>query len=165
MITDTIGHCLGQTNGYLVEPKNSIAQFYGLVKCHKSDWPIRPIITGHNHLVNGAECYLRPLLEPILKNCSYLVDSQKFFQARFLLEKEQFIETEHDIVTFDIVSMFTNVNITRTVSYILDTIFEDPNKFFKPEKDKNGYFLEIPTREEFKMFLLGVLTIISLKAK
>jgi hypothetical protein len=88
LLSDTIGHCLGQTNEYLVEPKNSFSQFYGLVKCHKSDWPIRPIITGHNHLVNGAECYLRPLLELLLKNCSYLVDSQKFFQARFLLEKK-----------------------------------------------------------------------------
>jgi hypothetical protein len=119
MLEDTIRHCLGQTNSYLVEPKYSISQFYGLLKCHKPEWPNRPIITGYNHLAKGAEDYLRPILEPLLEDCSYLVNSQKSFQARFLIEKEKFNVIEHDLVTFDIVSMYTNVNITRTISHIL----------------------------------------------
>lgn len=157
MVEETIGHCLGQTSGYKVEVKYSISDFYGLVKCHKPEWPIRPIITGYNHMVVGAEDYLRPILEPLLKECSFLVDSQKSFQARFLVEKDKFIESEHELFSFDIVSMFTNVNITRTVSYILDMIFQNPEKFLKQEKDSKGYDLPIPTREEFQVFILGVL--------
>ena len=85
------------------------------------------------------------------------MDSQKSFQNRFLLEKEKFDESDHQLVSFDIVSMFTNVNVTRTNSYILTEIFKNPKKFLKPEKDSKGYSFPIPTREEFITFLLGVL--------
>ena len=53
--------------------------------------------------------------------------------------------------------MYPNVNITRTVRYIFKFIFKNPKSFFKPEKDKKGYTLPIPTREEFKQFLLAIL--------
>ena len=53
--------------------------------------------------------------------------------------------------------MFTNVNITCTISHILNVIFEEPEKFLKQEKDSKGYLLPRPTMAEFKQFLLSVL--------
>ena len=86
-----------------------------------------------------------------------MVDSQKAFKSRFLEEKKKFIEPEHELISFDIKSMYPNINVTRTVSYIITTIFKNPKNFFKQEKYSKGYKLPIPTKEKFKTFLLGVL--------
>ena len=41
----------------------------------------------------------------------------------------------HYVVSFDAVSLYTNVNVERTIDYILDIIYENPIKFF-PESEK-----------------------------
>ena len=53
--------------------------------------------------------------------------------------------------------MYPNINITRTVDYIIATIFRNPKNCFKHEKDSKGYTLPIPTKKDFKEYLLGVL--------
>ena len=118
---------------------------------------MRPIATGYSHLVHGAELYLKKILEPLINKCTYLVDSQKAFKTRFLSEKTQFISNDHEIVTFDIKAMYPNINITKTINYIIATIFRAPQTYFKQEKDNKGYYLQIPTKLEFKSFLQGVL--------
>ena len=90
LLNDTILGCLGQNNKWLVEPKNSIASIYGKVKYHKQGAPLRPIGTGYSHIVDGAEHYLKNILEPLLNKCTYLVDRQKTFKNKFLTEKNKF---------------------------------------------------------------------------
>ena len=92
------------------------------------------------------------LSSALSKKCEYLVNSQKAFKKRFLTEKLKSNENLHEII-----SMYPSVNITRTISYFLKVVFKNPKSFFKPEKDKKGYTLPIPTREEFKQFFLGIL--------
>ena len=157
ILTNSIEHCLGQSNKYLVQPKSSISSLYGKVKCHKDNWPLRLISTGYSHIVFGAETYIKTIIEPLQKKCEFLVDSQKSFKKRFLTERLKFKPDVHEIVSFDIVSMYPNVNITRVVSYILKVVFKNPKTYFTPEKDSKGYTLPIPTRDEFKLFLLATL--------
>ena len=116
LLKDTILGCLGQKNKWLVEPQNSIASLYGQVKYHKDGAPLRPIATGYSHLVHGAELYLKKILEPLINKCTYLVDSQKAFKTRFLTEKTKFISNDHEIVTFDIIAMYPNIQITKTIN-------------------------------------------------
>ena len=157
MLTNSIENCLGQSNKYLVQPMNSSSSLYGKVKCHKENWPLRPISTGYSHIAHGAETYIKTIIEPLNKKCSYAVNSQKSFKTRFLVEKQKFDSNLHEVVCFDIKSMYPSINITRTVSYILIEIFRNPKLYFTPEKDSKGYTLPIPTRAEFKLFLLSVL--------
>ena len=58
---------------------------------------------------------------------------------------------------FDIKAMYPNINLTKTINYIITTIFRAPQTYFKQEKDNKGYLLQIPTKQEFKSFLQGVL--------
>ena len=132
---NTILGCQGQNNKWLVEPKNLIASLYGQVKCHKEGAPLRPIAKGYSHLVHRAELYLKKILEPLINKCTYLVDSQKAFKTRFLVEKDKFINSDHEIVTFDIKAMYPNINLTKTINYIITTIFRAPQTYFKQEKD------------------------------
>jgi hypothetical protein len=107
--------------------------------------------------VDGAENYLKNILEPLLNKCSFLVDSQTAFKNKFLTEKIKFDPNQHELVSFDIKAMYPNINVTRTVSYIIATIFRDPTSYFKQERDNKSYFLPTPTKAEFKDFLLGVI--------
>ena len=62
----TMDGCVGQQNGFLLQPLSSIANFYGKVKVHKENWPIRGICTGYSHMVFGAETYFKKLLNPLI---------------------------------------------------------------------------------------------------
>ena len=93
MLTNSIENCLGQSNKYLVQPMNSISSLYGTVKCHRENWPLRPISTGYCHIAHGAETYIKTIIEPLNKKCSYAVNSQKSFKTRFLVENRNLTPT------------------------------------------------------------------------
>jgi hypothetical protein len=46
-------------------------------------------------------------------------------------------------MTADVINMYPNVNVSRTISYILDQIFLEPRKFNK-YKNFNGILLTRP---------------------
>ena len=108
-------------------------------------------------MVLGAETYLKKLLKPLLSRCSYLVDSQLAFKNKFMLQKAKFRQQNHEIVSFDINSMYPSISIPKVVSYIITAVFRNPRDFFK-EKDNTGRLLPHPTKEQFKLFLLRVLS-------
>ena len=157
LLNCTMDGCVNQQNGFLLQPTSSISKFYGKVKVHKANWPIRGICTGYSHMVSGPETYLRKLLKPLVNRCSYLVDSQLAFKNKFLAQKKKFVESQHEIVYFEINAMYPSINIPKVVKYIVTAVFRNPRNFFK-DKDKRGRLLPHPSREQFKLFLLGVLT-------
>ena len=157
LLKSTMDGCVGQQNAFLLQPASSICKLYGKVKVHKEHWPIRGICTGYSHMVLGAETYLKKILKPLLNRCSYLVNSQLAFKNKFMLQKTKFRELEHEIVSFDINSMYPSINITKVANYIITAVFRDPRNFFK-ERDNTGRLLPHPTKEQFKLFLLGVLS-------
>ena len=61
----------------------------------------------------------------------------------------------HRVISVDVVSMYPNVNVPRTISYVLDKIYSDPKKYF-PFKNKNNIPLTPPPRELLKRFLLDI---------
>ena len=96
--------------------ENSISSLYSQVEYHKDVAPLSPIATGYSHLVHGAKLYLKKILEPLIYKCTYLVDSQKVFKTRFITEKDKFISNDHEIVTFDIIAMYPNIQMTKTIN-------------------------------------------------
>ena len=52
--------------------------------------------------------------------------------------------------------MYSNVNVVRCVSYILEKVYADPRKYFN-FKGINGELLAPPKRENFKQFLVKTL--------
>ena len=126
-----------------VHPPYSISDLYGLYKCHKDDEPIRGIVTSYNSIVCNAEDFLKKILEPIVAECNFAVDSLANFKEKFILDKVKFNESEHKVVSVDIVNMYNNVNVPRVISYILDKIYTEPRKYLK-YKNENGFFCHYP---------------------
>ena len=96
----------------------------------------------------NAETYLKTLLEPIAAECAYTVDNINDFKTKFLLDKVKFNENEHKILSVDVINMYSNVNVPRVVSYVLEKIYSQPRKYFK-FKSETGGFLPVPTRKNF----------------
>ena len=153
LINETFQNCLPKTVVTNMHPLYSISDFYGMYKCHKKDKPIRGIVTSFNSLVCNSENFIQTLIQPIVDECEFAVDSLGDFKTKFLKEKTKFIEREHKLVSVDVVNMYNNVNVPRVISHILDKIYSNPRKFFK-FKNENNVLLPVPTRENLKLFLL-----------
>ena len=85
------------------------------------------------------------LLEQIVAECTFAVDSLKEFKQKFNSDKTSFNEHEHKVVSVDVISMYNNVNVPRVISHILDKIYSQPRKFLK-FKTENRVFLTVPER-------------------
>ena len=68
-------------------------------------------MTSYNSLVCNIEDFLKTLLEPIVAECEFAVESLADFKTKFLIEKTKFNEEEHRVVSVDVVNMYNNVNV------------------------------------------------------
>jgi hypothetical protein len=88
---------------------------YGLPKIHKPDIPLRPIVSSF-----GSPCYaLASLLHKILSTLAgrlecFIKNSGHFLQ----LLKSVNLQSSDTLVSFDIVSIFTNVPVDKTLKDI-----------------------------------------------
>ena len=137
LINEALGNSLNKNTLRSLEAQHSISSAYGLIKLHKPSKKLRPIVTGYNSMVANAHEYIKNLISPIAKNCSFLVEDPKTFKERFLKDIDKFDNNLHEIVTFDATSLYTSINTNRVISEILKIIYKNPDKFLK-DKDQNG---------------------------
>ena len=127
-------------------------------KLHKTGHCLRPIIT------TGAERFLKKLICPLLEKCEYSVDSTKKFKEKFLNDRVNFDFKKHEVFSIDAVSLFTSINVSRTIEFILDNIYDDLDLYF-PQKEEivieegveKTKFIKPPKRDQLKEFFEGVL--------
>ncbi|XP_026747573.1 uncharacterized protein LOC113508689 [Trichoplusia ni] len=90
-------------------------KIYGLPKIHKSNWPLRPIVSQIDAPTYKLSRHLATLLQPHTgKTSSYVRDSRHFVE---LLEGIQLQDTDI-MVSFDITSLFTNVPVDEVIQII-----------------------------------------------
>ena len=158
LLRETIGTNISNISLIKLFPLNTIAHCYGSLKTHKPGLPLRPITTGFSSLTAPVETYLANIFEPLLTNCSFLVKSTQEFKEKFLAEKNNFNSQTDEIITLDIKSLYTSVNIPKVTDYIVDLIYRDPRQYFPSEYDGVGNLLPIPDREKFVELILGTLS-------
>jgi hypothetical protein len=69
---------------------------------------------------------LTKILEPIAKECTFSLKNTKEFKQRFLESIDSYDPKIHKRITVDIQQMYSNINVVRCVSIILDKIYSDP---------------------------------------
>ena len=143
-----LGGCVNSRTMTYLSPNSSTSISYGTLKLHKKDKGLRPICTGYNAICANSHKFLKTFLDPMMAECTYLVDSPKKFKERLLADIPKFNPDIHTIVSFDAVNLYTNVNTNRVVSLVLDTIYKSPDLYFK-EKDDEGVLLLFPSRSIF----------------
>nr|XP_012143822.1 PREDICTED: uncharacterized protein LOC105662853 [Megachile rotundata] len=104
-------------------PKESNApRLYGLLKIHKPNIPLRPIVSTIGSPTYTLSKYLTSVLKPLTGNTPSSITNSFHF-----ISKIQDIRTlPHDIlVSFDVQSLFTNVPIKRSIEIIQDKVPEN----------------------------------------
>ena len=99
---------------------DQVYYLYGLPKIHKTDIPLRPILSAiGTHSYNLAK-FLVSLLRP-LSLSSYLISNSFTFIQELVslnLNSDQLI-----MASFDVKSLFTNIPLNETIQIILDQRF------------------------------------------
>ena len=99
---------------------------YGLPKVHKTNLPMRPILSAINTHTYKLSKFIIPLISSWSKNIYTINDSFSFVN-----EIKNTINNNFYMASFDITSLYTNVPLNETINIILDRAFNNNNEKFK----------------------------------
>ena len=109
----------------------AIGKMYGTCKVHKKDYPIRPIVSMIQTPEYELAKYLDKIIKPYLPS-KHSISSNKEFLDKIRKVKHQ----EQDYcISFDAVSLFTNVPLNETITWIANRMF-DSQQATKPPMEK-----------------------------
>lgn len=113
-----------------------IAQMYGLIKIHKKDFPVRPITAACSAPGFTLAKFFTTLLSNIFYEDGFHVRNSKFFVEK--IEKIN-IQPDEAMISFDVISMFTNIPI----DHMLDLIEKRSTEIFQKYKINFPFFKNI----------------------
>lgn len=122
-----------------IKPVGSVsARLYGLPKVHKTNAPLRPIVSCINSYNYRLGKYLANIIKPIRDSHYSLKNTDDFL--KFVKEKSH-LSRNTKIISFDIESLFTNIPVDETIEIICYKLYcTDPKlRPFIPE----NYLLEM----------------------
>ena len=81
ILKNNLGGCVNSKTMTYLSPNSTTSISYGLLKLHKPEKSLRPICTGYNAIFATLHKYLKKFIDPILKKCTDLIDSQAQFKG------------------------------------------------------------------------------------
>ena len=125
--------------------------FFGLAKVHKlkedsknvNELPLRPVISNIGTATYKVSKYLATLLKPVAKS-KLTIDSSKDFVENIRSKR---IKDEYEMVSFDVVSLFTSVPLDFTIEIILRKVYNEKLISTKLKRDEMKNLLELCTKE------------------
>ena len=121
---------------------------YGLPKIHKKGVPLRPIISAIKTYNYNLAKYLDEILKPLINSPYIIKDTFDFVNKVSHLASNS---GEH-MVSFDIVSLFTNIPTLETIEIILSRAFKDNTLFHGLDREALRKLLIICTQESHFQF-------------
>ena len=97
-------------------------KFYGLPKIHKPNVPLRPIVASRGSATYNLAQHLTEILKPLVCNTQHhVLNSSSFIQEI----KDLRLDPNDDLISFDVVSLFTNVLVDETCNIINQKLLDD----------------------------------------
>lgn len=103
---------------------SNLGVLYGLPKIHKSNIPLRPILSAYSMANYKLAKFLVPWLSPISSNQYTLTNSYSFCHDILRALSDGFM------VSFDVSNLFTNVPLQETIEIILNHFFRSRDSLF-----------------------------------
>ena len=104
---------------------------YGLVKMHKSDEikPLRPVLSASSCYNFSLASFLAKAIKPFCYSKFCIKDTATFINQIEKLRNDLNVRSNLVLVSFDVESLFTNIPLKDTISFLLDKIFIDSTIF------------------------------------
>ena len=116
---------------------------YGLPKIHKPNYPLRPIISSSGTYNYNLVKLLDELIKPLLSDSKYILkDTFDFINIVSKLPSAGV-----KMVSFDVVSLFTNIPLLETIEIIVKRAFKDNSTFHGFKKKDFVKLLKIATQQ------------------
>ena len=96
---------------------------YGLIKANKINNPARPVVTMIVILEHKLAKFLDSVINPSISN-KYMLSSTNHFIKK--LEQVK-VQSHQILVSFDVVSLFTNIPLEETTQIIANYLFNKDN--------------------------------------
>lgn len=97
--------------------------FYGLPKIHKKEIPLRPIVSSINSPCHKLAKFLLDIIKPYSgQTNSYIKNTPHFLEK---LKDLNIDLNKNLLVSFDVVSLFTNVPVDKTLNILKDKLLND----------------------------------------
>ena len=107
---------------------SSPGKFYGTGKLHKLKpeqneihLPLRPIVSNIKTSTYHLAKYLAKLIQPLGKS-AYTITSTEEFVHKW---RNKIVPPGHNLISFDVVSLFTNVPLDKTIDIVLRRIYDE----------------------------------------
>jgi len=121
---------------------------YGLPKIHKTDIPLRPILSAINsHNFKLAKCLI-PLVTPYSSNLHTINNSYNFKEWLLKIDNVH----QHFMASFDITSLYTNIPTSDAINILLDRIFAQQNLYHNLNKKEFGQLLNFAAKDTYFIF-------------
>ena len=115
-------------------------RMYGLPKIHKSGIPLRPILSMCHSAQHSLAKWLVEVLNPVLEFYSVCCVKDSFTFSSIIRRLPVCMESQF-LVSFDVVSLFTNIPLDETISICADFLYCSPSIASLPFP--GGAFIEL----------------------
>ena len=124
---------------------------YGLPKIHKALVPLRPIFSACGTPAYNLAKFLVPLLSPLTTNEFTVINSYRFAEEVSKLSADAG-SNNCFMVSFDVVSLFTNIPLQETIGICIDSLFSTTTEILGITATYFRALLELAVTNSFFIF-------------
>ena len=118
----------------LIKPGSQPGKLYGLCKVHKENFPMRPIVSMVNTPEYNLAKYLDNFIKPNIPD-NFMLKSTNDFLSRI---KSFALNGTEQMVSYDVVSLFTNVPLEETIGIVTDYVYGE-SSVCRPPFDEDTF--------------------------
>ena len=107
----------------LIPPSSQPEKPYGITKVHKVNVPLRPVASILGMPEYKLAKYLDNLIKPHIPDTYSLRSTENFIKRL----KECPCNNKNTVVSFDVVSLFTNVRLAETIELVIERFYDNNN--------------------------------------
>ena len=115
IISDSLHHRIYPTS-------DTIAKFYGLPKIHKSNVPLRPIVSSIGNITHNVSKFLTQVLSPLMGKGPHFIKNSADFVKKI---RELEIPPGRSMISYDVTALFTSIPVDQALRVIERKLQED----------------------------------------
>ena len=107
-------------------------KLYGMCKVHKEGYPVRPVISMLSTAEYNIAKWLDNYIKPNIPNTYSIASTNEFLEGL----KNVIFDPKDQIVSFDVVSLFTNIPLAETIDIVVESLYSETSKIVPPVDKK-----------------------------